>query len=141
MIRYDLRCDKEHVFEAWFANSSAYDEQAASGALSCPICDSKTVSKAIMAPNIARKGSTERKHARKIAHGQAEMRRFLRKVREHVEQNADHVGTQFPEEARKIHYGERPPANIYGDATPEEVQELREEGVDIAAIPWIDREN
>jgi hypothetical protein len=141
MIRYDLRCDKEHVFEAWFANSGAYDEQAASGALSCPICGSKTVSKAIMAPNIARKGSTERKHARKIAHGQAEMRRFLRKVREHVEQNADHVGAQFPEEARKIHYGERPPANIYGDATPEEVQELREEGVDIAAIPWIDREN
>lgn len=141
MIRYDLRCDKEHIFEAWFARSNAYDEQAASGVLSCPICSSRTISKAIMAPNIAPKGSADRKEARKMAYAQAGMRHFMRKVREHVEQNADHVGAQFPEEARKIHYGERPAANIYGDATPEEVQELREEGIEIAAIPWIDREN
>jgi len=93
-----------------------------------------------MAPNIAVKGNS-RKEPGKAALGQAQMRHFLRQVRSHIEQNSEHVGDQFPEVARKIHYGEREAANIYGDATPQEVKELSEEGIEIAAIPWIEPEN
>jgi hypothetical protein len=142
MIHYDLICDKEHTFEGWFANSAAYDAQRVAGALSCPECGSEKIAKAIMAPNIAVKGNSKTgRLSAKAALGQSEMRKFLRQVRAHVEQNADHVGEKFPEEARKIHYGEREAANIYGDATPQEVKELREEGIEIAALPWVDPEN
>lgn len=142
MIHFDLICEHEHGFEGWFANSAAYDAQSAAGSLSCPECGSKIISKAIMAPNIASKGNsrTSRLPA-KVAQGQTEMRQFLRKVRAHVEQNAEHVGEKFPEVARKIHYGERDAANIYGDATVQEVRDLREEGIEISAIPWVEPEN
>lgn len=142
MIHYDLICGKEHRFEGWFANSAAYDAQLAAGELSCPECGSAKIDKAIMAPNIAAKGNSRSgRMSSKAALGQDEMRKFLRQVRVHVEQNASHVGEKFPEEARKIHYGERDAANIYGDATPQEVRELREEGIEVAAIPWVDPEN
>ncbi len=142
MIHYDLICDKEHRFEGWFSNSAAFDDQLAAGKLSCPECSSSKITKAVMAPNIAAKTNTRNgRLSAKAAVGKLEMRKFLRQVRAHVEQNADHVGEKFPEEARKIHYGEREAANIYGDATQDEVKELREEGIEIAAIPWVDPEN
>lgn len=141
MIHYDLLCDKEHRFEGWFANSAAYDAQVAAGELSCPECGSHKIAKAIMAPNVAAKGNSTARLAAKAALGQKQMRKFLQQVRAHVEQNADHVGEKFPEEARKIHYGERDATNIYGDATPDEVRELREEGIEVAAIPWVEPEN
>ena len=142
MIHFDLQCDKDHRFEGWFASSAAYDAQLADGALACPECGSAKIGKAIMAPNIAPKGNSRRGHTPgKAALGQAEMRKFLRQVRVHVEQNSEHVGDKFPEVARKIHYGERDAANIYGDATLQEVKELREEGIEVAAIPWVEPEN
>lgn len=142
MVHYDLVCENEHAFEGWFANSSTYDTQLAAGALSCPECGSLKIAKGLMAPNIAAKSNSKnRLPAAKIALGQREMRKFLRQVRAHVEQNAEHVGENFPEIARKIHYGEREAANIYGDATVQEVKEMREEGIEISAIPWVDPEN
>jgi hypothetical protein len=142
VINFDLICDKEHGFEGWFANSAAYDAQLAAGSLSCPQCGSRKIAKAIMAPNIASKGNSRKARAPgNIAPGHAQMREFLRKVRSHIEQNAEHVGEKFPEVARKIHYGEQDAVNIYGDATLEEVKELREEGIEITAIPWIEPEN
>lgn len=139
MVHYDLICDKEHTFEGWFANSGAYDKQHADGDLSCPVCGSSSISKGVMAPNIAPKGN--RRPTAKAAMAQAEMRNFLRQMRSHIEANADHVGEKFPEEARKIHYGEAQARNIFGDATKDEAAELREEGIEIAAVPWVDPEN
>lgn len=140
MIKYELKCAKEHVFEAWFYNSSAYDRQAASGKVVCPDCGSKKVTKAPMAPRIARsKGERSRDEAKMVQAEQAELRRKLVELREHVEKNADYVGDKFPEEARKIHYGETDKRNIYGEATPEEARDLADEGVEVAAIPWIPR--
>lgn len=142
MIRYDLRCHKEHVFEGWFANMAAYDAQLANGELSCPACGSLKVSKAIMAPNVGRKSAQrDSSRAAMAAKTQLEMRRFLQQVRQHVEQNSEHVGDKFPEEARRIHHGETEERNIYGDATPDQVEELRDEGIEIAAIPWVDPDN
>lgn len=130
MIAYNLRCHKGHEFEAWFRSSSAFDEQVTAGHVTCPSCNSVRVEKAIMAPAVA--GT---KKSRKPAAEARQMRQFMTGLRKYVEQNADYVGPQFAEEARKIHYGETPDRHIYGEATAEEARELIEEGVDVAPLP------
>ncbi|TNE34693.1 MAG: DUF1178 family protein [Alphaproteobacteria bacterium] len=140
MIKYDLKCDNAHVFEAWFKNSAGYDEQADDGAIACAVCGSSIVSKAPMAPSVPRKGTslaTREEKAMEESRQAAFAMSALRELRKKVEDNCDYVGTQFAEEARKIHYGEVERHGIYGEATPEESRELREEGVEIAAIPWL----
>jgi hypothetical protein len=131
MISYNLRCRNGHEFEGWFRDSSAYDEQACSGKLMCPHCQTLKVEKAIMAPAVA--GT---KRTRKSAAAQArQMRQFMTGLRKYVQENADYVGPKFAEEARKIHYGESQERHIYGEATAQEAQELVEEGVDVAPLP------
>lgn len=130
MITYNLRCHKGHEFEAWFRDSGTYDVQAASGHISCPHCSSARVQKAIMAPAVA--GT---KKSRKPAQGGRQMRKFMTGLRKYVQENADYVGPNFPEEARKIHYGETPDRHIYGEATAKEARELMDEGVDVAPLP------
>lgn len=142
MIRYDLRCNNEHVFEGWFADMAAYDTQSANGELACPTCGSIKVGKALMAPNLGRKSANkESSRAAMAAMGQLEMRRYLQQVRKQIEANSEHLGDKFPEEARRIHHGEAKERNIYGDATKQQVEELRDEGIEIAAIPWVDPDN
>lgn len=142
MIRYDLICDKQHAFEGWFSGSDAYDAQLAAGELACPVCDSQKISKALMAPQIGRKNNSKpAQSAAMAAENQVKMRAVTQAVREYVESNSEHVGERFPEEARKIHYGETEQRNIYGDASLDEVKDLHEEGIAVAPIPWPDREN
>lgn len=136
MIKYELKCRKDHVFEAWFYDSATYDKQAAGGKVVCPVCNSRKVTKAPMAPRIARsKGERAADEAKQAA---AAMK-ALAAIRDHVEKNADYVGDQFAEEARKIHYGETDKRNIYGEASKDEAKELVEEGIDVAVIPWLPR--
>jgi hypothetical protein len=130
VIAYSLRCHKGHEFEGWFRDSAAFDDQSASGHLSCPSCKSVRIEKAIMAPAV----SGTKKTARKASEAKA-MRQFATGLRKYVQENADYVGPNFAEEARKIHYGETPDRHIYGEATPKEAQELVEEGVDVAPLP------
>ncbi len=141
MIKYDLKCENVHAFEAWFKNSASFDEQADAGAIVCAVCGSTKISKAPMAPAVPRKGALTASRREETAHkeiNQAAMAMtMLRQLRQSVEKNCDYVGTRFAEEARKIHYGEVERHGIYGEATPEESQELREEGVEVAEIPWI----
>ena len=159
MIVFDLKCPQEHVFEAWFADSDACGTQIASGEVECPICGDHKIEKAPMAPNIPAGTGRGRGRGRsaggvpaKTANSasamsgagpsEAEMGeaiKTLRKMREVVEQNFDNVGGSFPEEARKIHHGEVEKHNIYGDASKEEAQELREEGIEISQMPWVPR--
>lgn len=143
MILYNLCCSADHVFEAWFKDSAAYDEQAAAGEVLCPVCGDASVAKAPMAPRIARGGDrggdpapSPRTYTNTKA---AEMRRMLTELRRHVEENSDYVGDKFAEEARKIHYGETEERNIYGEATDDQAEELTEEGVKIGRIPWLPR--
>jgi hypothetical protein len=132
MILFDLRCKDGHGFEAWFRDSAAYDDQAAAGDLACPVCGSADVSKALMAPAVNSRP--------KIDAGQAaELMRVWRGVQHHIEKNFDHVGPQFAEEARKIHYGEAAKHSIYGEATKTEAKELRDEGIEVNQIPWLPR--
>jgi len=139
MIVYDLRCAKEHVFEAWFQSSDACVDQIAARKVACPECGSRKVSKAPMAPNIARSRAADKPAA--PADPRVEAVAALRKLRAEVERTSEHVGAAFPEEARKIHYGEAEARTIHGDATPDEARELSDEGVDFAVIPWVPRED
>jgi len=124
MIAYQLKCRNGHAFEGWFRDSAAFDTQAADGKLVCPTCNSKKIGKAVMAPAIAGK-----------AKEQAEARAALRALRQKVLADAEHVGGAFPEEARKIHYGEAEERAIYGEASGDEVKSLLEEGVPVAPLP------
>jgi hypothetical protein len=144
MIRYSLVCEAGHGFESWFPSSDSYDEQAARGLVTCPVCDSAKVGKALMVPRVAR---TDRERSSAavpapadapvtmVAEPERQVRAMLRALREHVVAHSEHVGARFPEEARKIHYGEAEGRSIYGEASPAEARALIEEGIEVAAIP------
>ncbi|WP_455873966.1 DUF1178 family protein [Rhizobium yanglingense] len=135
MIRYSLSCENAHEFEAWFSESADFDRQVASGYLTCPVCNSTSISKALMAPSV----STARKkdETKTLAMDTARRDAFekLKAAVAHIKANAEDVGAQFPEEARKIHYGEADARGIIGQATTDEAQALLDEGIEIAALP------
>lgn len=145
MIRYRLTCPDAHEFEAWFSSSAAYDKQAKAGHVTCPECGSNKVEKALMAPNVAtsRKKEAARTKAKAAAKQPvasempAEMLEMMRKIRDHVRENADYVGDKFAEEARKIHYEETEARGIYGEATPDEAKALHEEGIAVHPLPLL----
>jgi hypothetical protein len=144
MIRYSLVCEAGHGFESWFPSSDSFDTQVARGLVTCPVCDSTSIAKALMVPSIAR---TDRDRATTappveaeapmalIAEPERQIRAMLKALHEHVVASAEHVGARFPEEARKIHYGESEGRSIYGEASPAEARALIEEGIEVAAIP------
>ena len=138
MIRYRLHCINGHEFEAWFSSSAAYDAQAQSQQVCCPECDGREVVKAVMAPNVALRG---------VEFGAADAQdkvptvvHLMREVRRALLANAVDVGQRFPEEARKIHYGEAPPRGIAGTASGEEARALIEEGIEILMLPPLPEE-
>jgi hypothetical protein len=150
MIRYTLACERRHEFESWFANSSAYDKQAKRGLVACPICGSTKVEKAIMAPRLARTDQPidmpEAPAApaaapeipapvAMISPQERELRTKLRELRDHLTKNAENVGRKFPDEARKMHYGDIEHRSIYGEASPQQAKELHEEGVEFHPLP------
>lgn len=156
MIRFALRCQKGHEFEGWFRNGDTYDRQAKRGEVRCPDCGSAKVSKAIMAPSIARggrRGADEPKAPEAPAPAPAEaapapapdsgevhvagkLREALREMRQYIEKNAEYVGPRFADEARKMHKGEADERSIYGEASDAEAEELKEEGIEFGRIPW-----
>jgi hypothetical protein len=154
MIRYALVCDHGHDFESWFADSAAYEKQAKRKLIACPLCGSAKVEKAIMAPRLAgaRKGAApiempaeappevpaaapEKAPVAMISPQERELRAKLKELRDHLTQNADNVGAKFPEEARKMHYGEIEHRSIYGEATPDDAKALAEEGIEFHPLP------
>jgi len=130
VIVYNLRCHNRHEFEGWFKDSAAFDSQAKSGRVGCPICESKKVEKAIMAPAVAgaKKLTTNSEERKKV-------RQFMTGLRKYVQENADYVGPKFAEEARNIHYGKSEERHIYGEATLKEAKDLLDEGVDVSPLP------
>lgn len=132
MIRYALACDQAHEFEGWFGSSADYDAQADAGQIGCPTCGSTAVTKQIMAPMVA---GTKRNAPDMTPAAREVMMQAMAEVRQHVEDNFDYVGDTFADEARAIHAGKSENRGIYGEATPAEVRELKEEGVNIAPLP------
>ena len=141
MIVYNLQCTEGHRFEGWFRASSAFEEQSAAHKLVCPVCESRAVTKAPMAPALARglpapaEPKAPAREDRSPSQEMHKMRQFMTGLRKYVEQNAEYVGPKFPEEARKIHYGETEERQIYGEASLVDVKELLEEGVEVAPLP------
>ena len=159
MIRYALACDQGHTFETWFQNSAAYDKQAKRGLVTCPQCGSAKVEKALMTPQLS--GTKKRARMSAPTHDEPtpaqvpatvpapetpapvamvspqerEFRKKLKELREHLTKNADYVGQKFPEEARKMHYGEVEHRSIYGEASPQDAKELHEEGIEFHPLP------
>ena len=169
MIRYALACSDGHEFESWFANSAAFDKQKKRGLVTCPLCGSAKVDKAIMAPRLARADSDSGEAAPPVPQPpsppgpplpppaaaplpsmplppgkspvamtppqERELRKKLKELRDHVTKNAQYVGQQFPEEARKMHYGEIEHRSIYGEASPEDAKALHDEGIEFHPLP------
>lgn len=133
MIQYALTCEARHTFDAWFRNAAAYDDQAARGLLVCPVCNSHRVEKALMAPAVSR---APEKVALSAGHpDHAKLIAAMRALKTKVMAEADYVGEKFAEEARKIHFSEAEMRGIYGEATPDEVTALIEDGIDFMPLP------
>jgi hypothetical protein len=135
MILFDVRCSNDHVFEAWFKDSATFDRQRKKKQISCPACGDDKVEKALMAPNVSSKKEDSAESARRAASAM----KMLYQMRKKIEENCEYVGPRFAEEARKIHYEEVEKRDIYGEATPDEAQSLRDEGVEFGEIPWVPR--
>jgi hypothetical protein len=152
MIHYNLRCERGHAFESWFQSSAAYESQEKRKLVNCPVCGSAKVERAIMAPQIVSKKSRDSAPATAPAPTAAtdvtapastpllmaqerELRAKLKELRDHIVKNADNVGERFPNEARKMHYGDIEHRPIYGEASPDEARSLIEEGVEVSPLP------
>jgi hypothetical protein len=146
MIKYSLGCERGHTFESWFQDSAAYDKQAKRGLVSCPVCGSAKVEKSIMAPRLS--GTKHSRKAEKpvpspaekapvamLSPAEQEVRAKLKELKEHLTKNADNVGDKFPEEARKMHYGETEHRSIYGEASPQDAKAMAEEGIEFHPLP------
>lgn len=136
MIRYSLACKEDHTFEGWFRDSAACDTQLADHSVSCPVCGSADVSKALMAPNVTTSRAAEAGRQQQMALA-GKMLKELRELRQKVETDCTYVGPRFAEEARKMHLGETETTGIYGETTPEEAESLAEDGIEFGRIPWV----
>jgi len=155
MIRYALVCEQGHEFESWFSDSAAYDKQAKRKLIACPLCGSAKVDKALMTPRLsgakkrvapiaapaapvetpAAPPAPDKAPVAMLSPQEREVRAKLKELRDHLTKNADHVGAKFPEEARKMHYGEIEHRSIYGEASPEDAKRLAEEGIEFHPLP------
>jgi len=138
VIVFNLTCGNDHGFEGWFASADDFARQQQSSLLSCPVCGSNQISKAPHAPRVSSgsaeapaRGRSDKRDTQQYANVRAELMQMI----EHVIATTEDVGPAFPEEARRIHYKEVPERKIRGNASRDEVRELREEGIEVVALP------
>ena len=143
MIKYNLECSCGETFESWFQNSSEYEKLLKKNLINCYVCgSSKTVKKSIMAASVATsKTSSTQKVSEQKKEFLKNVKSKIRELNDYVAKNAEYVGDKFVSEVRSIHYDKKQKRNIYGNATLEETKELQEEGIDVATIPWVPKEN
>ena len=142
MIVYDLNCENGHTFEVWFASSEQYEKQNRKKLINCPICNSNKIKKALMAPNLkGTKKSNQSFNEKKAAQENKMFRNKLKEFKKFIESNTEDVGKNFTEEAKKIYYGEKKSRPIRGETTKEQAEELIDEGIPIAQLPWSSRED
>lgn len=140
MIKYNLKCKNKHEFESWFSDSKEFDRLKNKNLIECIFCQTKKVEKSIMAPSIANsKLQNKQKQLSNI-----EIKNFkkdLQKLRKFIEKNFEFVGHNFPNKVREVYYDKKSNKNIYGSATDEEKEELKDEGIDLINIPWVEKDN
>tara|TARA_B100001778_G_scaffold300133_1_gene275382 strand:+ start:606 stop:1028 length:423 start_codon:yes stop_codon:yes gene_type:complete len=139
MIKYNLKCKNKHNFESWFSDSGEFEKLKKNKMIECVICKTKLIEKSIMSPNVL---SKEQKNINsKSIKNIKKLKNELLNIRNFVEKNFEYVGKDFPREVRNIYYDKRKNKNIYGDATQEETEELKDEGIELTTIPWVDKRN
>ena len=143
MIKYNLECSCGESFESWFQNSNEYEKLLKKNLINCYVCGStKTVKKSIMAPSVATsKTSATQKNTEQKKEFLKNVKSKIKELNDYVAKNAEYVGDKFVSEVRSIHYDKKQKRNIYGNATLEETKEFQEEGIDVATIPWVQKEN
>ena len=143
MIKYNLECSCGESFESWFQNSNEYEKLLKKNLINCYVCGStKTVKKSIMAPSVATsKTSATQKNTEQKKEFLKNVKSKIKELNDYVAKNAEYVGDKFVSEVRSIHYDKKQKRNIYGNATLEETKELQEEGIGVATIPWVQKEN
>ena len=135
MIKYNLTCECGETFESWFPSSSEFDYLCKKKLIKCIYCESSSVKKSVMAPNLPSKSNkifVKSKLEKNI-------KKRLLDFRKYIEKNCRNVGENFSREARSIHYDKKTSKGIYGKTTPEEASELIEEGIEVVSIPWVDK--
>ena len=137
MIKYNLKCKNKHEFESWFLDSKEFEKLKSKKIIECTFCGTKTIEKSIMSPSISNK-EQESKYT-ESSNNFKKVRNDLLKMRNFIEKNFEYVGTNFPREVRNIYYDKRKNKNIYGNATQKETEELKEEGIELTTVPWIDK--
>lgn len=133
MIQYSLKCDQDHQFDSWFQSARAFDTLKAAGHLTCAVCGSSKVQKAMMSPRVATEQAAPQKP---LSAPQHPAEQALAEMRRHVEQTSDYVGGDFVSEARAMHLGEAPERSIWGEAKGEDAKALVEEGIPVAPLPF-----
>ena len=140
MIKYNLKCENDHEFESWFSNSNEFDKLKKKKLLECIFCSSKKIEKSIMSPMIS--GSKLKEEDEALFDNKfLKQRNNLLKLREHIEKNFEFVGDKFSKKVREVYYDRKSKKSIYGTTTPEEREELAEEGIDLLSIPWVNKDN
>ena len=137
MIKYNLKCKNRHEFESWFLDSKEFEKLRSKKMIECILCGTKEIGKSIMSPNVL--SNEEKENRTKSSKNLKKVREDLLKMRNFVEKNFEYVGKDFPREVRNIYYNKRKNKNIYGKVTEEETEELKEEGIELTTIPWIDK--
>lgn len=138
MIQYSLKCAEGHRFDSWFQSASAFDKLQGAGHLSCAVCGSAKVDKALMAPRVNHSDKAEipEPPAHPLSGEKTPAEQALKALREHVEKNSDYVGKDFAREARAMHLGEADARPIWGETRPDEAKKLIEDGVPVAPLPF-----
>ena len=137
MIKFGLVCETDHDFDAWFGSSEDFEKQTKRGLVTCPVCNSPKVQKSLMAPSVSTARKKEKMAVAQVSEVHKAALTEMRKIRDHIVDNSENVGDKFPDEARKIHYGEADERGIYGEASRDEVHSLLEEGIGIAPLPTV----
>lgn len=136
MIQYTLRCDQGHQTESWFQSAAAYDALEKAGHLSCGICGSTSVSKALMAPRVQATAAEKPATTPMLKDPSGEVEKALAALRQKVESTSDYVGEKFADEARAMHLGEKPERSIYGEARLDQAKALIDDGVPLVPLPF-----
>ena len=140
MIKYILKCKNNHEFESWFSDSNEFEKLNKKNLLECIFCSSKKIEKSIMAPMISGI-SSEDENRKNFNDKLSSQKQELLKIRKYVEKNFEFVGDKLSQKIREVYYDKKSKKSIYGTATPEEREELAEEGIDLLTIPWVSKDN
>ena len=141
MIKYILKCHKDHEFESWFLDSDEFEKLNKKKLLECIYCSSKKIDKSIMAPMISSSTNKKNEQFNIIDRSIKYEKNKLIQLRKYIEKNFDYVGKDFSKKVREVYYDKKSKKAIYGTTTPEEREELAEEGIDLLSIPWINKDN